>query len=651
MGITYIVKYKNIALLSSILLFVIGGMVIFGWFAEIEVLKSIYPNFVSMKFNTAICFILLGLALYIELKDGLGRFYFIPKIMAAITGLFGLISFVQLFGFNFAIDELFISDTGAFIKGEYNPGRMSPLTAFCFVCAGLAVLLTKSEQKNNIKLYQLLLHAITLVSAIAILGYLFSLPRLYNYSFANSMALHSSLLFIIFSVSASLLHPNSGITGLFTGKEIGNVMARRLFIWIIPTVIVVGYISNVFTATATMPEELAIALVSIAFILLCLICIWITSKALNKIAHKEQQLQENFRITVDAAPYALILSKPDGEIIHLNYKAERLFGYTREELIGKNTSLVIPEDLRKDAAARTAHFFSNERTVRYTLDDEIYCCSKKGRRFPCEVILAPVKTSEGMMALASVIDATDRKHSEEIMQTQLRELQQKSQEMEQFSFIASHDLQEPLRTVSNYIMLLEEDYPEQVKGEVKEHLSAISDAAARMKKLISTLLDFGRLGRDKTLAYTDIKIVLSDVVADLKSLLDENKAIVNYNPDDLPTLYAYETELRMLFQNLLNNAVKFCKRDTLPQIKISCRAIDGYYEFAVADNGIGMDEKHLNDIFNIFQRLHTADEYEGHGIGLAHCKKIAEMHGGKIWVESIPGEGSTFKFTILNLKL
>ena len=651
MGTPYNVKHKNIALLAAIITFTTGIVVMVGWFANIEALKSICPNFVSMKFNTALCFILLGLALAMELKRGRRKNKVVPKILASIAGLYGLLSFAQLFGFNFAVDELFIKDTVAAFKGEYSPGRMSPLTAFCFLLASIALLLLKSDRKNTRKLYQLLLHLVTLVASVAFLGYLYSIPNLYSYSFANSMALHTSILFILFSCGAAFIHPNTGIVGLLTGKEIGNIMARKLTISIVPTVLILGFLRAGFTSASIVPDELGITLLCISFLLICFICIWITSKALNKIAFKGQQLQENFRVSIEASPYALILSNREGEIIHVNNKTARLFGYTKEELVGSLTKVITPEELRKDERIRSEHFFLKQNTLHYGANDAIYCQTKNGDKFPVEIIITPVKTSEGILALSSIVDITERKRSEQIMQDQLRELQQKNQEMEQFSFIASHDLQEPLRTVSNYIMLLEEDYPEQINGEVKEHLGNINEAVVRMKKLIRNLLDFSRLGRNKRLAHTDVKMLLTEVIADLGTLMHENKATVNYNPDELPALYAYDVELRMLFQNLINNAIKFCRKGIMPIINISCRVDEGYYEFTVADNGIGVDARHLTDIFNIFQRLHTNEEYQGFGIGLAHCKKIAEMHGGKIWAESKPGEGSTFKFTILNLKL
>jgi light-regulated signal transduction histidine kinase (bacteriophytochrome) len=228
----------------------------------------------------------------------------------------------------------------------------------------------------------------------------------------------------------------------------------------------------------------------------------------------------------------------------------------------------------------------------------------------------------------------------------MSEIQVRSHEMEQFIYIASHDLQEPLRTLLNYIQLLEEDYPEQLSGEIGDHLGEMKSAITRMGVLVRSLLDYGRLGQHKVLALTDVSRVVKEVLADLNTLIKTTHTTIEIEYE-LPDLYVYETELRQLFQNLINNAIKFRKQDTAPIIKIGCIRHDDYYEFFVSDNGIGIDPKHFDKIFLMFQRLHKEEVYKGYGVGLAYCHKIVDMHGGRIWVESEPGKGSVFRFTIL----
>jgi ligand-binding sensor domain-containing protein/signal transduction histidine kinase len=225
-----------------------------------------------------------------------------------------------------------------------------------------------------------------------------------------------------------------------------------------------------------------------------------------------------------------------------------------------------------------------------------------------------------------------------------KELEKKNIELEQFAYIASHDLQEPLRTTSTSAELLERKYKGKLDESADKCLSFIIHSTDRMRVLISDLLDYSRIGKKKELMKVDCKEIVQAVVSDLGTAIDEAGAIIKVN--ELPVLDGYSTEIKQLFQNLIINAVKFRKKGVAPDIRIESEKTDGYWKFSVSDNGIGMDPQYGEKIFAIFQRLHTRNEYPGSGIGLSHCKKIAELHKGKIWVDSAPGQGSTFHFTI-----
>jgi signal transduction histidine kinase len=228
------------------------------------------------------------------------------------------------------------------------------------------------------------------------------------------------------------------------------------------------------------------------------------------------------------------------------------------------------------------------------------------------------------------------------------EMESKNKELEQFAYVASHDLQEPLRTISGFVDLLHKEYGNKLDSNGHIYLNYLSQASDRMKTLIKDLLDYSRIGREKQAMPVDCNRMLEEVVADLGKNIRESGAHIHFS--DLPFLRAYPTELKLLFQNLITNAVKFRQPDRNPEISISAAAIDGQWKFVVSDNGIGIEKQFQERIFIIFQRLHNRSEYEGSGIGLAHCKKIVELHGGTIWVDSQPGNGSRFNFTI-NMEL
>ena len=232
---------------------------------------------------------------------------------------------------------------------------------------------------------------------------------------------------------------------------------------------------------------------------------------------------------------------------------------------------------------------------------------------------------------------------EEKVKQRTEELMAKNKELEQFAYITSHDLREPLLTIKNYTsMFLEE---QDVSESVHPYAAYITSAVTRMEALINGMLDYARLSRAKEIKEVDCNEVMKMIFADLHDLIRREEASVSYEP--LPVLKAYPIELQQLFQNLITNAVKFRKKDVRPEIHISAQKTEGGWKFSVCDNGIGIRKEDKEKIFMFFQRLHHASEYEGTGIGLAHCKKIAEIHNGTITVESETGKGSCFYFTIL----
>lgn len=224
------------------------------------------------------------------------------------------------------------------------------------------------------------------------------------------------------------------------------------------------------------------------------------------------------------------------------------------------------------------------------------------------------------------------------------ELEKKNKELEQFVYIASHDLREPLRTTSGFVELFQKQYKGKLDEKADTYLTYITQSADRMKMLIDDLLDYSRIGNKTELQQVDCNLILQEVLTDLGTALNETGAEIKAGR--LPVITAYPTGIKQLFQNLITNGIKFRKKDGSPKIQISSELKDDVWKFSFTDNGIGIDKQNSEKIFIIFQRLHNRQEYEGSGIGLAHCKKIVELHNGNIWVESFGSDGSTFHFTL-----
>jgi PAS domain S-box-containing protein len=262
--------------------------------------------------------------------------------------------------------------------------------------------------------------------------------------------------------------------------------------------------------------------------------------------------------------------------------------------------------------------------------------------------------------IGTVYDISVRKKAEEELNNKMEELMSAYKQLEQFAFdnkelkqfayISSHQLQQPLRTIKNFVQIFEEDYRGLFDDNAIRHLKTITDSTDRMNLLILALSDYSRLGYNKILKAVDFNKIVYDVIADLNDNIKSSDAIIEVA--EMPILNAYEIEIRQVFQNLIINAIKFQKKDARPEIKVLSRKLNDKWQFSVSDNGIGIAPAQHEKLFNMFQRLHTNEnEYEGKGIGLAFCKKLIELHQGEIWVESNNGPGVTFYFTVPNLTL
>lgn len=262
------------------------------------------------------------------------------------------------------------------------------------------------------------------------------------------------------------------------------------------------------------------------------------------------------------------------------------------------------------------------------------------------IVAADVTTHRHRQRELAVVRAqlAERERAEGALARQAQELARSNRELEQFAYVASHDLQEPLRMVTSYTQLLGRRYKGKLDSDADEFIAYAVDGAARMQELINDLLDYSRVTtQGKGFEPIDGEAVLGKALGNLQAAVVESGARISH--DLLPTVKADATQLGQVFQNLISNAIKF-RGDRPPEIHVGAERRDGACQFSIRDNGIGIDPKHFDRLFVIFQRLHTREEYPGTGIGLALCRRIVERHGGKIWVESQPGKGSTFYFTI-----
>jgi PAS domain S-box-containing protein len=357
------------------------------------------------------------------------------------------------------------------------------------------------------------------------------------------------------------------------------------------------------------------------------------------------QMEGRYRGLLEAAPDAMVVVNQAGEIVLLNLQAEKQFGYYRDELVGQQVKNIIPEGFAERLIADGTRTAAEALTQQIGAGIELSGRRKDGRTFPIEIMLSPMENSEGILITAAIRNITERKKSEEHLVKTAEGLKRSNDQLEQFAYVASHDLQEPLRMVASYTQLLAKRYQGRLDSDADEFIAYAVDGCNRMKGLIRDLLNYSHAGTDsKVLREISSETALKEALINLRGSIEESGAIVTH--DWLPAITADDTQLVQVLQNLIGNAIKY-HGTAAPLVHVSATKNGGKeWIFSVRDNGLGIAPQYLERIFIIFQRLHGQQAFSGTGIGLAICKKIVERLGGRIWVESQPEKGSTFFFSL-----
>jgi len=368
------------------------------------------------------------------------------------------------------------------------------------------------------------------------------------------------------------------------------------------------------------------------------------SVILRDITERRNVEAANLRLAaiVESSTDAIISKDLNGIIISWNQGAQQMFGYSAQEIVGHPVARLIPPGRQSEENDILERVRRGERVQPF----ETVRLRKDGKEIQVSAAASPVKDAAGRVIGASKIarDITEQKRVQAELQKQRAELARSNSDLEQFAYAASHDLQEPLRAVAGCVHLLQARYGDQLDERAHEYMYHAVEGAARMQNLIDDLLSFSRLGtHGKKFQAVACESALENALKNLSVAIREKQAEIEHDP--LPVVSGDLSQLSLLFQNLIGNALKFCGAET-PRIHIGAQDRQNEWEISVRDNGIGINPEYFQRIFVIFQRLHTRKDYPGTGMGLALCKKIVERHGGRIWVESESGEGTTFRFTL-----
>jgi PAS domain S-box-containing protein len=368
-----------------------------------------------------------------------------------------------------------------------------------------------------------------------------------------------------------------------------------------------------------------------------------------------RKAEQKFRSLLEAAPDAMVVCREDGEIVMVNSQTEILFNCQRDKLIARNIRVLVPGWEYRFRPGWDDDFGTPE-VQPVTRGVELRAFPEGRNPFQAEFSFSPLHTEEGVVVTCSIRDVSERKKTEERIRElnsnlearvleRTEALMRSNEELQQFAYVASHDLQEPLRTVSIYAQLLAKRYHGHLAGDADQFIKFIVEGAERMEKLIHDLLDFSRVDVRGTDFFTPMNCddALTDAIRNIHSLIQESGAVLTRGP--LPWVTGDPVQLTRLFQNLLVNSIRY-RSEEPPHIHISADSQPREWIFSVRDNGIGIEPQYAEKVFGIFKCLQPRDKNSGSGMGLAICRKIVSRHRGRIWVESALGKGSTFCFIL-----
>ena len=643
---THQLKRTNFFFIVFILVLFTSVAVMIGWFIKFKPILEVIPGSATMKFNTAFLFFCSAISFYTLGNEAETRrtLNYISIGLLLIMSFYTMLSYVVKFPFS--IDLLFVTDP----YSKTLPGRMSLGTAVSFFLLGFALLGLQHNLVKLIKHVQKLLFIILMLASVSIVSFVLHLNSGEKTFFLQTMAIHTASLLFLLALGLSLKNKDVGYLKFITGNLAGNKMLAFTLPVAIILPIILGFVLIQLTNKAIVSVRFGIVVYCVFIMAFSLVYFTIVSVRLNKSDKTRRALEEKLQtnnLALNQFKTALekiaivVITDEKGVIKYVNDEFCRVSEYDRNEIIGKTHNII-------NSGHHSDTFF---KTMWKTISSgniwvkDIKNRTKSGKTFWVNTAIIPILDTNGQPHefISIKIDITVRKENQrELKSKYVNQLEKNNHELEQFAYVASHDLQEPLKTIMSFSDLLHDEYYDALDDTGKDSLNFIKASTLRMQTLIKGLLDYSRLGKEYNLEPVDLNVLVQQCTCDLKTKIDKTGAKIKVQ-HTLPIVNGYSLPLKLLFQNLITNAIKFVAPNTIPTVKIACKETTNFWEIYVCDNGIGIAKEHQKRIFDIFQRLHAKSEYEGTGIGLAHCLRIAELHKGEIEVVSEKDKGSTFK--------
>ena len=643
-----------------IIVFALGLMVLSGWLLNIPSLTSIIPGYANMKVNTSLLFILSSVELYLILVN---KRKLLNRILCLFISLFGLITLLQYeFQFNLNIDEFIVKDFLFIPSIDSFPGRMARGTAFSFTLLGISFCLIQSSRIFWRKCAQYLLHIISLIGFIAIVGYLLSVPIFYKLSEIGSMAIHTAIAFLMISIAGSLINKDLGITGLFTGEKIGNRMVRQLFPTLTISIIILSLIRIYLHRSQLVSVEFGIGIFATSFILVGLLLISISAKQLNKInfgktlaEEKLEALNKNLEelvlqrtdelkrkeqllnAIINNTSAAIFVKDISGKYILANKRFANDFNKEVTAMIGKNAYDLFPKEIADQLTSDENYIIRTKQgiTSEVSIPANGYQKTMLTNKFPL------LDERNEVFAICCVAtDFTEMKNAKTEQEILSSQLQRKNQQLLNFAHITSHNLRSPVSNLNSLLWLYKESQTNEEKALLFEKFEIVIH---NLSETLNELVDALKIQEDtdkkrEVLLFED---VFKKVKESMAGKILETEAVVSYNFSKAPTIDYPRLYLESILQNLLSNSLKYKSPHRTPVIHAETLFQDGILTLKFSDNGMGIDlKRHADKLFGLNKTFHK--HAEAKGVGLFITKTQVEAMGGSITATSEVDKGSVF---------
>ena len=640
----------------------IGVSVLVGWAFDIRALKTINPDWITMKPLTAVAFVMLGVVLLVlghrdQAEATKRAFPWLALASAAIAILGALTIFEYATGIALGIDTA-IAREALLAEREPFPGRLSLQTAIAFLLLGSATLVYRRGDARRDSVVHVLAAAAGLLGLQGLLTYLFGASPNPEIAMLTPIALYTSVGVTVAAIGVIALSPGEGPLAVVTADTSAAGIVRRLLAGTTAIVLALAWLRLLGEARGLYSSRFGVALFTTGTVAMLCGVICLGAQVLVRAQAQQMRLSDDLEAerarlaaVLGAVPAGVTFAEaPSGRVVLANPQVERILSCTTGADTADSPNFA-PESFHSDGRRLEDDEWPLARALAGSevAPEEFRIRRDDGREIWLRVSASPVENLAGdrVGAVQIFYDVTNEKDTELRLQALTIGLERSNRDLQDFAFVASHDLQEPLRKIVTFGDFLSSEYGDRLDEQGRSYVKSMQSAARRMQTLIRELLAYSRVSsRAGEFVEVDLSSLAREILTDLEASLRETGGRVDIGV--LPTIEAEPLQMRQLLQNLMGNALKFHRTDAAPIVTLSRdeTSPDGWCQLRVEDNGIGFEPKYADRIFTVFQRLNARGDYEGTGVGLAICKKIVERHGGEITATGRPGRGSTFTLSL-----